>query len=382
MASVAMDMNACFHDGRNLEIGNTAPTIPLRYTARTPSHMFRELLGFSPKSGHFVATLTSGPNHEVRDCASRGPGHICPLSLSTGSAARRRLQIIAAGLFEDILQGLDPDWCLHSGEGVVSTPRRKSQAAPPAAPVLAEIPSSRPEALKLFDRVKITLEVKRLRDWRNANAVYTAAFKKHHYLSGGLVFNGHHFLMRMVEGPFQPGTVVGFYSSCVLVGRVAAHNHRESRIVVLPQFQGHGIGPRWSNAMAAAHMDSQIRFHGTTAHPRLGGYRDNYKLNTGHTLWAPNTNNQKATTATIADNLLKKRGAPVDPAAAARKPRVCWRHHYVGEDLQKYRALLALIEQKAQEEVENKRKLQEVGAKICFPVWLSSRFLASFCIFS
>ena len=66
----------------------------------------------------------------------------------------------------------------------------------------------------------------------------------------------------------------------------------------------------------------------------------------------------------------------------ARKPRVCWRHHYVGEDLQKYRALLALIEQKAQEEVENKRKLQEVGAKICFPVWLSSRFLASFCIFS
>ena len=49
--------------------------------------------------------------------------------------------------------------------------------------------------------------------------------------------------------------------------------YREHRLVVLPDFQGLGIGPKFSDFFGCMHLRQGLRFSSRTAHPRLGGYR-------------------------------------------------------------------------------------------------------------
>ena len=48
------------------------------------------------------------------------------------------------------------------------------------------------------------------------------------------------------------------------------------------------------------------RYHGVTAHPRLGAYRNCYRTPAGHTLWEPKLNNGKAVGHAMSDNLAVK----------------------------------------------------------------------------
>ena len=49
---------------------------------------------------------------------------------------------------------------------------------------------------------------------------------------------------------------------------------RESRLVVLPDMQGLGLGPRISDTVADLYLRWGFRFTSKTAHPRFGGYRN------------------------------------------------------------------------------------------------------------
>ena len=53
---------------------------------------------------------------------------------------------------------------------------------------------------------------------------------------------------------------------------------RESRLVVLPQYQGLGIGARISNCLAQRVMRQGYRYFSLTAHPRFGASRNNSSL--------------------------------------------------------------------------------------------------------
>ena len=44
--------------------------------------------------------------------------------------------------------------------------------------------------------------------------------------------------------------------------------------MLLRSYQGYGIGPRLSDAVAQKHLDQGKRYNSRTAHPRLGAYRD------------------------------------------------------------------------------------------------------------
>eukprot|EP00392_Amoebophrya_sp_AT5.2_P015226 g15425.t1 len=128
----------------------------------------------------------------------------------------------------------------------------------------------------------------------------------------------------------------------------------EKRLVVLPEFQGFGIGPKTSAAAGERHLANGFpRYNSCTAHPRLGQSRDTFEVvdeETGlkHKLWEPNTNNGKASgEGDLSRNLLEKANAnrkrPMKPAAVLKQqqvlqkvPRVMFRHHYKGTNLRRY----------------------------------------------
>lgn len=52
--------------------------------------------------------------------------------------------------------------------------------------------------------------------------------------------------------------------------------YREHRLVVLPDYQGIGIGNRLSDAVAAAHVAHGRRYFGSTLHPAIIAYRNRH----------------------------------------------------------------------------------------------------------
>ena len=114
---------------------------------------------------------------------------------------------------------------------------------------------------RLWQPVKIDLEIIRAdrRIWK--------WFRSFHYLSGDLNKSSRCF--------------IGIYNDqAVAFCAALAHPHptdrrrfREHRTVVLPQFQGIGIGGRISAAVAALHKADGCRYFSTTSHPGFNAHR-------------------------------------------------------------------------------------------------------------
>jgi GNAT superfamily N-acetyltransferase len=112
-------------------------------------------------------------------------------------------------------------------------------------------------------------------------------FAEYHYLSD--VYRGHHaFIAVRGSEPVAFSSIMAFPSGSF------KNAWREHRTVVLPQFQGLGLGARLSDWTAhfvcATLTDGQGRYFSKTVHPRLGEYRENSPL------WTPTSKNKKKRT--------------------------------------------------------------------------------------
>jgi len=77
------------------------------------------------------------------------------------------------------------------------------------------------------------------------------------------------------------------FSSCLPMPSGTIKNaYREHRTVVLPDYQGLGIGVRLSDWVGKKLVDSGKRYFSKTSHPRMGGYRSN------SILWKPTSKNK------------------------------------------------------------------------------------------
>ena len=109
---------------------------------------------------------------------------------------------------------------------------------------------------------------------------------------------------------------------------------RAHRTVVLPAWQGLGIGSRLSDAAAALHHREGFDYYGQTVHPRFGAYRDSSPLWRG-TLWNHSTQRFKIESWT-------QRTA--NTRVRLRTPRYVYSHYFVGttqEPVDAARAALA-----------------------------------------
>jgi GNAT superfamily N-acetyltransferase len=85
---------------------------------------------------------------------------------------------------------------------------------------------------------------------------------------------------------------------------------------VLPDFQGMGIGVRFSDTIAQMHLDEGKRYFSRTAHPRMGFYREHSPL------WKPTTKNRKLRKDITMGNIFKNHYFD--------DKRVCFSHEYLG----------------------------------------------------
>jgi GNAT superfamily N-acetyltransferase len=109
-------------------------------------------------------------------------------------------------------------------------------------------------------------------------------FKDHHYLSGDINKGA-----RCYVGVWNE-QIVAFGASIALPNGNMKNAWRGHRTVVLPDFQGMGIGVRFSDAIGQIHLDQGLRYFSRTAHPRMIYYRENSKL------WKPTSKHKKLRT--------------------------------------------------------------------------------------
>jgi GNAT superfamily N-acetyltransferase len=135
-------------------------------------------------------------------------------------------------------------------------------------------------------------------------------FKNHHYLSDSINKSSHFYIAELDHKPVACVSVLSM--PCGTINGA----FRESRIVVLPDYQGRGIGTRLSDAIAEIYISQGKRYFSRTAHPRMGYYREKSKL------WEPTSKNKKLRTDITHENVFK--GHYVDNV------RICFSHEYIG----------------------------------------------------
>ena len=209
---------------------------------------------------------------------------------------RTNKRIILASCHYDIMEWLMPDWtCSPQKGGALERGEWLRQGRP-----------------------QIQLQVSRVESdtWN--------FFKKHHYLTEAVNKSCKFFLFEWNDKPVGIGVISTFF------GRGIKKAHRGSRIVVLPDFQGMGIGSCISNFLGGILLDSGFRYFTKTIHPALGEWRNrNIKQ------WKPTAFNGKIRKPTKSD---------VNKYTSI-KLRASYCHEYIGEGISGYEELLKPIKE-------------------------------------
>ena len=140
-----------------------------------------------------------------------------------------------------------------------------------------------------------------------------AMFRNHHYLDGNINKASRCWIATW------DGTPVGFASALSFPNGSIKNGWREHRTVVLPDFQGLGLGVRISDAVAEIFVSNGHRYFSKTAHPRMGEYRSKSPL------WKPTTKNG------ISRQDYKREGTKVSEEYSRKHAdRVCYSHEFIG----------------------------------------------------
>ena len=165
--------------------------------------------------------------------------------------------VLLATCHVDVAGWLRPDWTFDTGN-FEFTERKSGEKVEAAA---EEVETEGVTELMSFERPEIELVV------HPCTQAVWQIFKDHHYLSGDI-----HFATRCLVATWE-GRPVAFECRLPFPGVGRMDCYREHRLVVLPDFQGLGIGPKFSDFFGCMHLRQGLRFSSRTAHPRLGGYR-------------------------------------------------------------------------------------------------------------
>lgn len=135
-------------------------------------------------------------------------------------------------------------------------------------------------------------------------------FKDHHYLDGNISKAS-----RCWVGVWN-GSIVCFGASMTMPSGTLKNAWREHRTVVLPDFQGMGIGVRFSDAIGQMHLEDGKRYFSRTAHPRMIYHREHSEL------WKPTSKHKKLRTDITHNNIFNNHYAD--------NKRVCGSFEYLG----------------------------------------------------
>jgi ABC-type phosphate/phosphonate transport system ATPase subunit len=178
---------------------------------------------------------------EFTSVVDRDVAKICCVALSKTIRRKKGPQLVAISCHFDIIDWLQPDWIFDVGSNCFEW----------------RLPRRHPE---------ISLKV------HETNHTSWSLFRGHHYLDANLNRAARCFVATWNEKP------VAFTSFLHFVHPIAINTKREHRSVVLPDFQGVGIGNKLSEFIAQKVINDGMRYISTTSHPAMIHHRNKSKL--------------------------------------------------------------------------------------------------------
>lgn len=252
---------------------NSIPSWCRPYHVLSTGEKFRADLARKLKDNSVIDEFTSVVDRNVAKAAST--------ALSKYIRNNNIRNIILATCHEDILEWLEPDWVFNTNNGELLVGR-------------------------CLQRPKIIIEIYPCK--RNIWAM----FKNYHYLRDDLNKSSRCFIA------VWDSNIVGFASSIAMPSGTVKNAWREHRTVILPDYQGMGIGTQLSDTIAQIHINEGKRYFSRTAHPRMGEHRDNVLL------WKKTSKYKKLRTdAKNVKQIYNKYYVDTN--------RVCYSHEYIGE---------------------------------------------------
>lgn len=280
---------------------NSVPTWLKPYNVLSNGEKFRADMARRLKSGAVIDEFTSVVNRDVAIS--------CSCSIEKYIRANGLKNIVFCSCHDDIIPYLSPTWIYNTDTHEFTNGR-------------------------YLQRPRINLKV------YPCDKALWDMFKRYHYLSGELNSASVCYVGTINNRP------VAFMAMLALPGRDVKHAWREHRVVVLPDFQGMGIGNKMSEMVAQGYIEKGCTYYCKTSNPRMGEHREKSPL------WRATVNNNIAR-----ESYLLKDGTlrPYNPRYGMKQEliakhahRVCYSHEYIGNG-EKYPYTY-----KTQEDIENK----------------------------
>lgn len=216
-------------------------------------------------------------------------------------ARRENKRIILASCHFDILEWIMPDWICNLQNGGAF------------------------ELCEYLRRGRPQIELQAYRATHDSWEI----FKKHHYLTE---LNNKAFAHYLFS---WNGKIIGINIVYPMPSGTLQNAYRSSRLVVLPDFQGLGIGYNISKFMGSIYKSAGKRYYTKTVHPALGNKRN------ASSEWRPTPDNGKVRTErNIKSNYIEH---------WKENNRVSYCHEYIGPALSGYEHLLLSLDELRQE---------------------------------
>lgn len=216
-------------------VGLSSPPLWLKpYAHLSNGQRFRCDLALSVSMGRPLVVFDEFTSVVDRDVAK-----VCSSALAKTLRKRGGTQFVAVSCHYDIAEWLQPDWSY-------------------------DVAAARFEWRRLRRRPTVELQIHRV--GREAWSL----FRGHHYLSADINRSARCY------AAFWHDKLVGFVATLPAPGRRRCY--REHRLVVLPDYQGVGIGNALSEFVAGIYTSQGLRYYSSTSHPALIRHRAKSKL--------------------------------------------------------------------------------------------------------
>ena len=223
---------------------SSVPTWCKPYHVLSNGEKFRADLARVIGDGAIIDEFTSVVDRNVAQAASK--------ALRRWVNKHDNAGIVIATCHRDVIPWLEPDWIIDTdAQAYVLNPRGCLRRPP------------------LVVRVHHT----NIRAWR--------FFAPHHYMTAD-IHSGAKCFMASIDDQ-----MCGFGCTLPFINRNLRNSFRTHRIVVLPDFQGFGIGPRFHDWMGSYYASRNETLYIKTIHPRFGAYLGSSPL------WEPTSTNGK-----------------------------------------------------------------------------------------
>ena len=256
---------------------NSIPAWMRPYHVLSTGEKFRADLARRLQDGAVIDEFTS--------VVDRNVAKSCAHSIRRYADQKNIKSLVFASCHYDIIEWLRPDWVFNTSSGTLT----------------ARGYERRPE---------IVLEM-----FPCSSEAWTM-FRHHHYLDGNINKSARCWIVAW------DGIPVGFSSALSFPNGNLKNAWREHRTVVLPDYQGLGLGVRISDATAELFVLQSCRYFSKTAHPRMGEYRNRSPL------WRPTSKNNRSRLDYNISKNTKEDGHKMKHAN-----RLCYSHEYIGRKI-------------------------------------------------